>query len=73
VLELETAGKLSVQTPSWGQFQPIIMPEGIGSRSGVLQETVRKIFEDFEDWCILCSIIHLSLQLTSISEVGYIH
>ena len=52
VLDPETAEKLSVQTP-WGQFQPKFMPEGIGPGSGVLQETVRKIFEDFEDWCIL--------------------
>jgi hypothetical protein len=29
------------------------MPEGIGPGSGVLQETVKKIYGDFGDWCIL--------------------
>ena len=51
-LDPDTAEKLSVQTP-WGQFQPRFMPEGIGPGSGVLQETVKKIYGDFGDWCIL--------------------
>jgi hypothetical protein len=52
LLDRETAERLSVQTP-WGQFQPRFMPEGIGPGSGVLQETVKKIYGDFGDWCIL--------------------
>jgi hypothetical protein len=52
LLDRETAERLLVQTP-WGQFQPRFMPEGIGPGSGVLQETVKKIYGDFGDWCIL--------------------
>jgi hypothetical protein len=29
------------------------MPEGISPGSGVLQETVKKIYGDFGDWCML--------------------
>ena len=50
-LHPDTAAKLSVQTP-WGQFQPRFMPEGIGPGSAVLQETVRKLFADFQ-WAII--------------------
>jgi hypothetical protein len=52
LLDRETTERLPVQTP-WGQFQPRFMPEGIGPGSGVLQETVKKIYGDFGDWCIL--------------------
>jgi hypothetical protein len=42
---------LSIQTP-WGQYEPKFMPEGIGPGSGILQETVKKIFADLP-WAIL--------------------
>ena len=51
-LDPETRAYLSVQT-SWGQYEPKFMPEGIGPGSGVLQETVRKIFAEFDEWAIV--------------------
>jgi hypothetical protein len=47
----KTSERLSVQTP-WGQFEPLFMPEGIGPGSFILQETVRDIFSDFDEWII---------------------
>jgi len=47
-----TSERLSVQTP-WGQFRPLFMPEGISPGSLVLQEIVRKIFSDFDEWMIV--------------------
>ena len=51
-LDPETCAKLSIQTP-WGQYQPRFMPEGIAPATGVLQETVKNIFADMEDWAIV--------------------
>ena len=51
-LDPETSAKLSIQTP-WGQYQPRFMPEGIAPATGVLQETVKNIFADMEDWAIV--------------------
>jgi hypothetical protein len=51
-LHEETSARLSIQTP-WGQFQPKFMPEGIAPATGVLQETVKSIFADFEEWAIV--------------------
>ena len=51
-LHPETSAKLSIQTP-WGQYQPKFMPEGIAPATGVLQETVKQIFADMEDWAIV--------------------
>jgi len=46
-----TSQRLSIQTP-WGQFAPRFMPEGIAPATFVLQETVSKIFSEFDDWSI---------------------
>ena len=51
-LDDETSERLSIQTP-WGQFAPNFMPEGIAPATGVLQETVREIFDDFSEWAIV--------------------
>ena len=51
-LDPEISAKLSIQTP-WGQYQPRFMPEGIAPATGVLQETVKNIFADMEDWAIV--------------------
>ena len=51
-LHEETQAKLSIQTP-WGQYQPKFMPEGIAPATGILQETVKEIFSDFDDWAIV--------------------
>jgi hypothetical protein len=66
-LEDDTAEVLSIQTP-WGQYQPKFMPEGIGPGSGVLQETVRKLFADFE-WAI-CIFDNILILATSHQD-GY--
>ncbi len=47
-----TSERLSVQTP-WGQFRPLFMPEGISPGSLVLQDIVRKIFSDLDEWMIV--------------------
>ncbi len=47
-----TSARLSVVTP-WGQFEPVFMPEGVAPASIVLQDVMRKIFEDFADWSIV--------------------
>ena len=52
LLDDETSEKLSIQTP-WGQYKPKFMPEGIAPATGVLQETVKAIFGDFEEWAIV--------------------
>ena len=52
LLDPDTASKLSIQTP-WGQYEPRFMPEGIAPATGVLQETVKTIFKDIEDWAIV--------------------
>lgn len=46
-----TRGMLSVQTP-WGQVEPLFLPEGVSPASGILQEIVVALFEDFSDWTI---------------------
>jgi hypothetical protein len=51
-LHEETSARLSIQTP-WGQYQPKFMPEGIAPATGVLQETVKSVFADFEEWAIV--------------------
>jgi hypothetical protein len=60
VLHPDTAEKLSVQTP-WGQFQPRFLPEGVSPGISILQETVVKLFSDFE-WalCIFDNILLLA-------------
>ena len=52
LLHEETSAKLSIQTP-WGQYEPKFMPEGIAPATGILQETVKSIFADFEEWAIV--------------------
>ena len=51
-LDEETKERLSIQTP-WGQYAPNFMPEGIAPATGVLQETVREIFDEFSEWAIV--------------------
>ena len=51
-LHPDTSAKLSIQTP-WGQYEPKFMPEGIAPATGILQETVKSIFEDMEEWAIV--------------------
>jgi len=43
---------LSIQTP-WGLVRPKFLPEGVGPASGLLQSTVREIFQDYEEWAIV--------------------
>lgn len=43
---------LSVQMP-WGLFRPKFLPEGVGPASGLLQQLVRDIFSDFDEWIIV--------------------
>jgi hypothetical protein len=52
LLHEETSARLSIQTP-WGQYEPKFMPEGIAPATGILQETVKNIFADFEEWAIV--------------------
>lgn len=47
-----TSERLSVQTP-WGQVAPKFMPEGVAPATFILQETVSKIFLDFDEWLIV--------------------
>jgi len=47
-----TSARLSVVTP-WGQFEPVFMPEGVAPASIVLQDVMRKLFEDFSEWTIV--------------------
>jgi len=51
-LHPETREKLSIQTP-WGQYEPDFMPEGIAPATGILQETVRELFSEFDEWAIV--------------------
>ena len=51
-LHEETSARLSIQTP-WGQYEPKFMPEGIAPATGILQETVKSIFDDIEEWAIV--------------------
>ena len=48
----KTSNLLSIITP-WGTFRPVFMPEGVSPASGVLQAAMRKIFEDFSEWCVV--------------------
>ena len=43
---------LSVQS-QWGLFRPEFLPEGVSLASGVLQEVVMSIFQDFSEWTIV--------------------
>jgi hypothetical protein len=43
---------LSVQTP-WGLVRPKFLPEGVGPASGLLQNIVREVFLDYEEWAIV--------------------
>jgi hypothetical protein len=52
LLHPDTQEKLSLQTP-WGQFKPQFMPEGIGPGSAMLQEVVKTLFVEFEEWAIV--------------------
>lgn len=47
-----TSERLSVQTP-WGQYRPLFLPEGASPGSLILQEVVRKIFGDLDEWMII--------------------
>ena len=51
-LSEEASQLLSVKTP-WGLVRPKFLPEGVGPASGLLQSTVRKVFEDFEGWAVV--------------------
>ena len=51
-LSPETSALLTINTP-WGLFSPQFLPEGVAPASGILQEVVRSIFEDFSDWIIV--------------------
>lgn len=46
-----TSMRLSVQTP-WGQVRPLFLPEGVTPASNILQEAMREIFVDFDEWTI---------------------
>lgn len=50
-LDWLTSQRLSIQTP-YGQFAPRFMPEGIAPATFVLQETISKIFSEFDEWTI---------------------
>jgi hypothetical protein len=47
-----TSSFLSLVTP-WGQVQPKFLPEGVTPASGLLQEHMVRIFEDFAEWSIV--------------------
>ena len=47
----KTSEKLSVLTP-WGCVKPIFLPEGVSPATSILQLSIRKIFEEFEEWSI---------------------
>ena len=51
-LSSEFSDLLSVKTP-WGLVRPKFLPEGVGPASGLLQDIVRTIFHDFEDWTVV--------------------
>ena len=51
-LSPEFSDLLSVKTP-WGLVRPKFLPEGVGPASGLLQDIVRTIFHDFEDWTVV--------------------
>ena len=57
----ETSKTLSVVTP-WGQFEPLFLPEGVTPASGILQELVSSIFDDFQEWmiCIFDNLLILA-------------
>ena len=48
----EASQLLSVQTP-WGLVRPRFLPEGVGPASGLLQNIVREVFHDYQDWAIV--------------------
>ena len=48
----ETSNLLSVQTP-WGTVRPLFLPEGVPQGSGLLQEIMMDIFEEFQEWTIV--------------------
>ena len=58
-LDYETSCILSVQT-KYGQKRPLFLPEGIANATGILQNIMRKIFEDFDEWTI---VIHDNMLL----------
>ena len=43
---------LSIQTP-WGLVRPKFLPEGVGPASGLLQNIVREVFQEYEEWAIV--------------------
>ena len=47
-----TRKRLSLQTP-WGQVEPIFLPEGVPPASGILQNYMSTIFNDFFTWTIV--------------------
>jgi hypothetical protein len=63
-----TSERLSVQTP-WGQFRPLFMPEGISPGSLILQEMVRNIFGEFDEWMIIIFDNLLILALDPLDAV----
>ena len=44
--------RLALVTP-WGHVRPVVLPEGIGPASGMLQRFVSTTFADFEKWSIV--------------------
>ena len=51
-LSTRTSELLSIVTP-FGQYRPLFMPEGIAPATGILQQHVTRIFNDFSEWSII--------------------
>ena len=49
----EATSKLLTMATPWGLFRPKFLPEGIAPASGILQEVVRSIFKEFEEWIVV--------------------
>ena len=49
----QTTLTLTLTLTPWGLFRPMLLPEGVGPASGILQSIVRRIFSDFDDWIIV--------------------
>ena len=55
-----TRRRLSIVTP-WGQVEPRFLPEGVGPASFILQEHMKKIFAEYDDFvvCIFDNLLVL--------------
>jgi hypothetical protein len=47
-----TSSRLAITSP-WGVYEPKFLPEGVGPASLVLQERVRILFSDFQEWMVV--------------------